>query len=79
MVMAMTPVRFNPRPVFKPGVTLLAHESRPLGIDVSIRARFLSRALPEAKWDELARLLVSIRARFLSRALRAGADHAARA
>ena len=38
---------FNPRPVFKPGVTTI-EATFAQSVCVSIRARFLSRALPQA-------------------------------
>ena len=60
--------RFNPRPVFKPGVTAHGREVVAERL-VSIRARFLSRALRCGPVLARVALGVSIRARFLSRAL----------
>ncbi len=60
---------FNPRPVYEPGDTIIG---RPLGQSggVSIRARFMSRAIPSI-CDMFGVLwVVSIRARFMSRAIR---------
>ena len=65
---------FNPRPVFKPGVTEF-NLSACLDLMVSIRARFLSRALRESDQRAMDLGKVSIRARFLSRALLQQAPH----
>ena len=59
---------FNPRPVFKPGVTQVS-VAQSWQERVSIRARFLSRALRDFFVLGADGLRVSIRARFLSRAL----------
>ena len=69
MIFSCTPAGcFNPRPVYKPGDT--QYRSNPSGArNVSIHARFISRAIPGVQFKETEMSRVSIHARFISRAI----------